>query len=145
MKRMLFVLGVLAFGAVASAQATAVKVCDKTGVRCVDLVAADAGLAPLAVPTTSTGVQLDQSVMTRFTCPAAGSSVQVIPDGKYLLVVTGENTTLCLRTPCDGGYGTVLPMNFGMLERFAAPDGGTVAACASTGATGALSFTRQAN
>lgn len=146
MKRLLFVLGVLAFGAVASAQATAVKICDATTTtRCLNLVA-DGGVVSLALPTSPAGVQLDQTVMRTFSsCPAAGSSVQVIPDGKYLLVVTGENTTLCLRTTCDGGYGTLLPANFAMLESFVAADGGTVAACASSGTTGVLSFTKSAN
>jgi hypothetical protein len=99
-----------------------------------------AGLA-LAQVKVDSSVRLDPTVTKKFAnCSATGSAVQVLPDGKYVMTVFDERTTLCLKSGCDGGYGTDYPANFGLHITFAAKDGGTPVGCLSAGATGDVHF-----
>lgn len=100
--------------------------------------------AVTAAAPSAPGIRLDQSVVKKFTnCPATGSAAQVVPNGKYLMTVNDEKTTVCIGAICDGGYGTEFASGFGMSTAFTATDGGAgvPVACLSAGATGDVSFT----
>ncbi len=107
------------------------------------LLAVSSLLLFAAAPPSAAGVQLNDSVQTRFNnCAAGGSASQTVANGKYLLVVTDETTTVCTGHTCDGGNGARMPDGLVMLMAFNAPDGGTPVACMSAGAAGDLLFTR---
>lgn len=105
------------------------------------------GAVAWAGPPTAVGVWLDPSVDYQFeNCAATGSAVQSIPNGKYMLRVFDENTTLTFGTGYDGGVlnNRKLPANFAMLMSFYNDtDGGstTTLGCQSALGTGDLYLT----
>jgi len=92
-------------------------------------------------PPTATGIWLDPTIHYEFTnASATGSAVQIIPNGKYLLQVSGdEAVNVVYGTTYDGGtLKRYRGKNLAYLESFYAADGGTALAVQSAGATGDL-------
>jgi hypothetical protein len=91
------------------------------------------------------GVWLDPSVNYSFSCPAVGSVMQAIPDGKSMVRVMTEGVNLTFNTGYDGGTANnrPFPPNIAWLNSFSANDGGssTPMACQSAGGTGAVYLT----
>jgi hypothetical protein len=149
MKRALLLLGALIIlPVVAHGQATAVKICDAaTPTHCMGLTLPDGGppaATAYALPTAPAGIWLNPSVNYAFSnCAAVGSSMQVIPNGKYLMRVMQEEVNLVFGTSYDGGTSNnrPFPSSYSMVEIFSAADGGTLVACQSTGGTGDVYFT----
>lgn len=148
MKRALALLGLLLAVPLAHGQAAAVKICDATTpTHCLALTLADGGptaASSFALPTAPAGIWLNPSVNYAFSnCAAVGSSMQVIPNGKYLMRVMQEEVNVVFGTSYDGGASNnrPFPSSYSMVEAFSAADGGTLVACQSTGGTGDLYFT----
>jgi len=102
------------------------------------------GAIAIAAPPTATGIWLDPSIHYAFTnCEAAGSAVQVIPNGKYMVQVSDDEAiNVVYGTTYDGGSDSrPKNKNLAYLESFFADDGGTALACQSSGGTGDLDLT----
>jgi hypothetical protein len=98
----------------------------------------------VAAPPTATGVWLAPDVNYQFVnCAAVGSSMQIIPNGKYMVRVMQEETNLVYGTSFDGGAlnNRPMPANIAFLESFFADDGGTLLACQSALGTGDVYLT----
>jgi hypothetical protein len=98
----------------------------------------------IAGPPTAAGIWLAPEVNYAFeNCPAVGSAMQVIPNGKYFVRIADERVNLVYGTTYDGGASNNRPMppNIGYLESYSAEDGGTLLACQSAGGTGDVYLT----
>jgi hypothetical protein len=111
------------------------------------------GLAVLSVviaaiawagPPTATGVWLTNDVNYAFVnCSATGSSIQTLPNGKYLMRVMDNDVNAMIGVVYDAGTANYRPFanGFGMLISLYADDGGTPISCQSSDGGGDLYFT----
>jgi hypothetical protein len=115
----------------------------KTSLASLLLVVVLAAAAWAGPPPTATGVWLDQSKNYAFSCAAAGSAMQIVTNGKYMVRVMGADVNLVFDTSYDGGTANNRPMpaNLAYLESFYAADGGTLLACQSAVDGGAVYLT----
>jgi hypothetical protein len=144
MKRALFLLATIAVPIIANAQASAVKICDaNTPTRCLSFSAADGGTLPgtaFNLPVAPAVLLFDHSAKYSFTCSAAGSAAQNIPNGKYAVRVLTADVNLNYGTTYDGGAANNSRWGSGMswLEQLFNPDGGTTALACQSGDGGTV-------